>query len=65
MLAVLGGRLLLCCARRYRKKVEKDDDYIRQVKALVDNIEDTIKQNTSIDIYQVGITMLSPSVIFP
>jgi hypothetical protein len=45
--------------------VEKDDDYIRQVKALVDNIEDTIKQNTSIDIYQVGITMLSPSVIFP
>jgi len=38
--------------QRYRKKVEKDDDYIRQVKALVDNIEDTIKQNTSIDIYQ-------------
>jgi len=32
--------------------VEKDDDYLKQVKNLVSNIESNIKQNYSIDIYQ-------------
>ena len=38
--------------QRYKKKVEKDDDYIRQVKTLASTIEGDIKQNYSIDIYQ-------------
>jgi len=37
---------------RFRKKVEKDDDYIRQVKALGDLVEHDIKLNYAIDIYQ-------------
>mmetsp|Transcript_27229 Transcript_27229/g.69188 ORF Transcript_27229/g.69188 Transcript_27229/m.69188 type:complete len:565 (-) Transcript_27229:474-2168(-) len=37
---------------RYKKKVEKDDDYIRQVKALGDAVESDIKMNYAIDIYQ-------------
>ena len=39
-------------ARRYKKKVEKEDDYIRQIKGLANAIETDIKQNYSIDIYQ-------------
>ena len=39
--------------RRYKKKVEKDDEYIKQVKALGDAVEGDIKQNYAIDIYQV------------
>ena len=39
-------------ARRYKKKVEKEDDYIKQVKGLALAIESDIKQNYSIDIYQ-------------
>jgi len=37
---------------RFKKKVEKDDEYIRQVRALGDAVEGDIKQNYSIDIYQ-------------
>ena len=48
----------MCClgvawGRRYKKKVEKDEEYIKQVKALTSAIESDIKQNYSIDIYQV------------
>ena len=38
--------------QRYKKKVEKDEEYIRQVKALGDAVEGDIKQNYAIDIYQ-------------
>ncbi|KAL3933904.1 MAG: hypothetical protein SGPRY_000072 [Prymnesium sp.] len=38
--------------RRYKKKVEKDEDYIRQVKNLGDAVEQSIMQNYAIDIYQ-------------
>ena len=38
--------------QRYKKKVEKDDEYIRQVKSLGDMVEGDIKQNYAIDIYQ-------------
>jgi len=38
--------------QRYKKKVEKDEEYIRQVRALGDAIEGDIKQNYAIDIYQ-------------
>ena len=37
---------------RFKKKVEKDDEYIRQVRALGDAVEGDIKQNYAIDIYQ-------------
>ena len=39
--------------RRYKKKVEKDEEYIKQIKALGDAVEGDIKQNYAIDIYQV------------
>merc|ERR1719171_1309154 len=38
--------------QRYRKKVEKDEEYIRQIRSLGDNIEGDIKLNYAIDIYQ-------------
>jgi len=38
--------------QRYKKKVEKDEDYIRQVKNLGDAVEQSIMQNYAIDIYQ-------------
>lgn len=37
---------------RYRKKVEKDEEYIRSVQSLGDVMEHCIKQNNSIDIYE-------------
>jgi dynein intermediate chain 2 len=37
---------------RYKKKVEKDEEYIRQVRSLGDQVETDIKQNYAIDIYQ-------------
>eukprot|EP00164_Ancoracysta_twista_P002327 GFYU01003075.1.p1 GENE.GFYU01003075.1~~GFYU01003075.1.p1 ORF type:complete len:570 (+),score=204.31 GFYU01003075.1:231-1940(+) len=37
---------------RYRKKVEKDEEYIRSVKTMGDVCEDVIKQNNAIDIYE-------------
>lgn len=37
---------------RFRKKVEKDEEYIREVKALADVVEHHIKQNNAIDIYE-------------
>ena len=37
---------------RYKKKVEKDEEYIKQVKSLGDAVEGDIKQNYAIDIYQ-------------
>ena len=38
--------------RRYRKKIEKDEEYIRQVQSLGDTVEQSIMQNYAIDIYQ-------------
>jgi hypothetical protein len=51
----LGSPLASLCARRsrFRKKVEKDEEYIRQVKALGDAVEHSIMQNIAVDIYQV------------
>lgn len=37
---------------RYRKKVEKDEDYIKTVTALGGAVQDLIKQNNAIDIYE-------------
>lgn len=37
---------------RYRKKVEKDEDYIRTVVGLSGSVEELIKQNNAVDIYQ-------------
>ncbi|KAJ3122424.1 Dynein intermediate chain 2, axonemal [Nowakowskiella sp. JEL0407] len=37
---------------RYRKKIEKDDEYLRVVKSLGDTMEHCIKQNNAIDIYE-------------
>ncbi|GLC43800.1 Dynein [Pleodorina starrii] len=37
---------------RYRKKVEKDEDYIKTVVQLGVSVEDLIKQNNAVDIYQ-------------
>ena len=37
---------------RYKKKVEKDEEYIKQVKSLGDAIEGDIKQNYAINIYE-------------
>jgi hypothetical protein len=37
---------------RYRKKVEKDEDYIRQVVALSETVELSIMQNIAVDIYE-------------
>lgn len=37
---------------RYRKKVEKDEDYIRTVTALGSAVEQLVKQNNAIDIYE-------------
>lgn len=37
---------------RFRKKVEKDEDYIRTVVRLGGMVEQLIKQNNAIDIYE-------------
>lgn len=37
---------------RYRKKVEKDEDYIKTVSALSTAVEELVKQNNAVDIYQ-------------
>lgn len=37
---------------RYRKKVEKDENYIRVIHELADICEDVVRQNNAIDIYQ-------------
>jgi len=37
---------------RYRKKVEKDEDYLRQVRDLVDVVDSSLMQNVAIDIYE-------------
>ncbi|KAL4452039.1 hypothetical protein ABPG75_007701 [Micractinium tetrahymenae] len=37
---------------RFRKKVEKDEDYIRTVVRLGTMVEDLVKQNNAIDIYE-------------
>ena len=41
--------------QRYKKKVEKDEDYLRQITSLVNALESDVQQNYSIDIYQVRI----------
>ena len=38
--------------QRYKKKVEKDEEYLRQLRVLGDAVEVDIKQNYAIDIYQ-------------
>ena len=38
--------------QRFKKKVEKDDEYIKQIKSLGDAVEGDIKQNYAIDIYE-------------
>ena len=38
--------------QRYRKKVEKDETYIKEVKAMGDAVESLIMQNRAIDIYE-------------
>ena len=38
--------------QRYKKKIEKDEDYLKQIKYLANAIEVDLKQNYSIDIYQ-------------
>lgn len=38
---------------RYRKKVEKDEDFIRAIKGLADVADTCLRQNSAIDIYQV------------
>jgi dynein intermediate chain 2 len=37
---------------RYKKKVEKDEDYVRSIKALGDTVVHLLKQNCAIDIYE-------------
>lgn len=37
---------------RYRKKVEKDEDYIKTVVSLGSAVEDLVKQNNALDIYE-------------
>ena len=44
---------------RYRKKIEKDEEYIRQVKALGEGVEHSIMQNNAIDIYEVRVNPTS------
>lgn len=46
-------RASLCLvACRYRKKVEKDEDYIRTVVQLGAAVEGLVKQNNALDIYE-------------
>ncbi len=40
---------------RYRKKVEKDEDFIRAIKGLADVADTCLRQNSAIDIYQVRV----------
>jgi dynein intermediate chain 2, axonemal len=44
----------VCCVYRYRKKVEKDEDYVRTVTGLGKEVEELVKQNNAVDIYQVA-----------
>jgi len=37
---------------RFRKKVEKDEDYIRQVQLMGEEVEQSIMQNIAVDIYE-------------
>ncbi|KAI8915968.1 WD40-repeat-containing domain protein [Gorgonomyces haynaldii] len=37
---------------RYRKKIEKDEEYLKSIKALGDVMEMIVKQNNAIDIYE-------------
>ena len=37
---------------RYRKKIEKDEEYVATIAALGAEVEDLIKQNNAIDIYE-------------
>jgi dynein intermediate chain 2, axonemal len=37
---------------RYKKKVEKDEEYIKAVQSLGNSMEHCIKQNNAIDIYE-------------
>jgi len=37
---------------RYRKKVEKDEDFIKAIKSLAEVADTCLRQNSAIDIYQ-------------
>ena len=37
---------------RYRKKVEKDEEYIRQIQLMGEEVEQSIMQNIAVDIYE-------------
>eukprot|EP00656_Telonema_subtile_P058101 TRINITY_DN973_c0_g1_i1.p1 TRINITY_DN973_c0_g1~~TRINITY_DN973_c0_g1_i1.p1 ORF type:complete len:235 (-),score=41.14 TRINITY_DN973_c0_g1_i1:45-749(-) len=37
---------------RFRKRVEKEDEYVMAVKSMAGNIEHTLRQNSAIDIYE-------------
>lgn len=47
---------------RFRKKVEKDEEYNRSVKAMGDLVEHCIKQNNAIDIYETYFSSVSDSI---
>mmetsp|Transcript_3157 Transcript_3157/g.6112 ORF Transcript_3157/g.6112 Transcript_3157/m.6112 type:complete len:559 (-) Transcript_3157:222-1898(-) len=37
---------------RFRKKIEKDEDYIKSIKSLSDTLEKCVKQNNAIDVFE-------------
>jgi dynein intermediate chain 2 len=45
---------------RFRKKAEKDDDYKNAVKSLGPIVARCMKQNNTIDIYEVNYTKSTP-----
>ena len=44
---------------RYRKKVEKDEDYVKTVVILGGSVEELVKQNNAVDMYQEYFTNVS------
>eukprot|EP00158_Paraphelidium_tribonemae_P004535 Partr_v1_DN26809_c0_g1_i1_m40168 putative Dynein, axonemal, intermediate chain 2 len=48
---------------RYRKKVEKDEEYIRVVKSLCDTVQTYIQQNNAVDIYEEYFTGIGEDAI--
>ena len=37
---------------RYRKKVEKDEEYIKSIAGMIGEVEELVKQNNAVDIYE-------------
>ncbi|KAJ3091761.1 Dynein intermediate chain 2, axonemal [Quaeritorhiza haematococci] len=48
---------------RFRKKIEKDEEYTRAVKSLAEVMEHCIKQNNAIDIYEEYFTEAPDTVV--